>query len=161
MAKKLSYQSTMDEVAGSLRETLDEIKKFGETKDLKYEMLLKYGRFLFLAGNTKRALEVLTQCSIHGIDNGVAEIREIYYWAARCREAEGKHEEAINGYLMLLERNSHSKYDEDLLNAVLERISLMGDISSPVEDYKKKREEELNNPKDLLGKVIKLLREKT
>jgi ketopantoate reductase len=43
MENKLTYNSTYNEVGCSLRVTLDEIKKYGETKELKYEMLLKYG----------------------------------------------------------------------------------------------------------------------
>lgn len=158
MAKKLTYQSTFDEVGWSLRETLDEIEKQGETKQLKFDMLLKYGRLLLMESKPGEAYQLFQQCSIHAVDNGVPDIKELYYWTSRCQEEQGNKERAINGYLMLLERFTEN--DEGFVDAVLDRLILFGDISTLVNDYKNKREDELNNPKDLLGKVIKFLREK-
>lgn len=160
MAKKLTYQSTFDEVCKSLMETLGEIEKQGETKQLKFDMLLKYGRILLMEKKLDRAHEVFLQCSIHGIDNNVSDIKELYYWSSRCLEEEDKKDRAVNGYLRLLERERFTKNDEEFVDAILDRLILNGDISALVNDYKKNREEELNNPKDLLGKVIKFLREK-
>ncbi len=160
MAKKLSYQSTFTEVGWSLRETLNEIEKQGETKQLKFDMLLKYGRLLLMEGKPNEAYQLFQQCSIHAIDNGVPDVKELYYWTSRCQEEQGNKERAINGYLMLLEREKFIKNDVEFVDAILDRLILFGDISALVNDYKKKREEELNNPKDSLGKVIKFLREK-
>lgn len=160
MQKKLTYHSTFDEVGWSLRETLDLIEKHGETKQLKFDMLLKYGRILLMEKKFVRADEVFQQCSIHAIDNGVPEIKELYYWCSRSQEGQGNKERAINGYLRLLEK--FAKYDdEEFINEVLDRLNLFENISPIVTEYKKQREEELNNPKDLLGKTIKFLRERT
>ena len=159
MAKKLTYQSTFNEVGWSLMETLEEIKKEGETKQLKFDMLVKHGRMLLMQKKLNDAYQVFLQCSTHAIDNSVPEIKELYYWTSRCLEEKGKKDSAVNGYLRLLESERFTENDEEFVDAVLDRLILFGDIAALVNDYKKKREEELNNPKDLLGKVIKLLRE--
>lgn len=157
MAKKLTYQSTFNEVGWSLMETLEEIKKQGQTKQLKFDMLLKHGRMLLMQKKLDEAYQVFLQCSTHAIDNGVPVIKELYYWTSRCLEEQGNKNSAVNCYLRLLE--NHPENDEEFVDAILDRLILFGDISTLVNDYKKNRYEELNNPKDLLGKVIKLLRE--
>lgn len=159
MEKKITYNSTFNEVGWSLRDTLDEIKQYGETKELKYEMLLKYGRLKLMGGNLNEAYQIFQQCSIHSIDNGVQNIKELYYWTSRCLEEQGNKERALNGYLMLLEKEQFIENDEEFVDAVLDRLTLFGDITLLVTEYKNKRNEEMNNPKDLLGKVIKLLKE--
>ena len=159
MKTKLTYNSTFDEVGWSLRDTLDEIKQQGETKNLKYDMLLKYGRLNLLEGNFDKAYQIFQQCSIHSIDNGVRDIKELYYWTSRCLEEQGNKERALNGYLMLLEKKDFIENDDEFVNAVLDRLILFGDISSLVNEYKKRRHEEMTNPKDLLGKILKFLRE--
>ncbi|HOG05188.1 MAG TPA: hypothetical protein PK978_03020 [Paludibacter sp.] len=154
MAKKLTFESTFDEIGWSLRHTLDEIKLKGETKELKYEMLLKYGRLRFMEGCFSDAYQIFRQCSIHSIDNGVNDINELYYWTSRCLEKLGDKKRALAGYLMLLENKDNLK-DEALVNAVLDRLILCDDIASLADEYKQKRSEE----KDLLGKILKFLRE--
>jgi|GEM_PF-1800441 len=161
MTKKLTYNSTFDEVGWSLRETLNDIEKQGETKQLKFDMLLKYGRIKLMEGKPNESYKIFQQCSVHAIDNGVPDVKELYYWTSRCHEEQGNKELALNGYLMLLERDRFIENDEEFVNAILDRLILFGDITSLVNDYKIKREEEFNNPKDLLGKVIKFLREKS
>lgn len=158
MAKKLSYNSTFDEIGWSLRDTLDEIKQKGETKDLKYEMLLKYGRLRLMEGSLNDAYQIFQECSIHSIDNGVRDIKELYYWTSRCLEEQGNKKRALGGYLRLLEDEQNLK-DREFVNAVLDRLSLFGDITSLVNEYKRIRHEEMTNPKDLLGEVLKFLRE--
>lgn len=159
MTKKLTYNSTFDEVGWSLRDTLDQIKQYGETKELKYEMLLKYGRVKLMEGNLNEAYQIFQQCSIHSIDNGIREVKELYYWTSRCLEEQGNKDRALNGYLMLLEKEQFIESDEEFVNAVLDRLILFGDITSLVNEYKIKRHEEMANPKDLLGKMLKFLRE--
>jgi tetratricopeptide (TPR) repeat protein len=159
MTKKLNYQSTFDDVGWSLRETLDEIKQHGENKQLKFDMLLKYGRIKLMEGKPSEAYQIFQQCSVHAIDNGISEVKELYYWTSRCQEEQGNKDRALTGYLMSLERNGFIENDEEFVNAVLDRLILFGDISSLVNEYKKQRDEEMNNPKDLLGKVIKFLKE--
>jgi tetratricopeptide (TPR) repeat protein len=144
MSRKLTYNSTYDEIGWSLRETLDTIEKKGETIELKYEMLLKYGRLYFAEGNHQKAYNILQQCSIHAIDNWVVDVKEMYYWSARCLEKMGNTDRALNGYLMLLEDEKNIK-DETFLNEVLDRLNLYKNLSPLVSDYKKRREEELNN----------------
>lgn len=158
MAKKLTYNSTYDEIGWSIRETLDEIKQKGETKGLKYEMLLKYGRLKLMEGDLERAYEVFQQCSIHSIDNGVLDIKELYYWISRCLEKKGEKERALGGYLGLLENEQNIK-DEDFVDEVLDRLILFGDTSSLIKEYKERRHKEMTNPQDLLGKVIKYLKD--
>lgn len=159
MAKKLTYNSSFNEVGWSLRDTLDEIKQQGETKELKYEMLLRFGRIKLMEGKLNEAYQIFQQCSIHSIDNGVHDIKELYYWTSRCLEEQGNKERALNGYLMLLEKEQYIENDEEFVNAMLDRLILFGDITSLVNEYKNKRHEEMTNPKDLLGKVLKFLRE--
>lgn len=159
MASKLTYQSTFDDVGKSLMETLGEIEKEGETKQLKFDMLLKYGRILLMEKKLEKAYQTFQQCSIHAVDNGISDVKDLYYWTSRCHEERGNKEMAIKGYLMLLERERFIENYEEFVDAVLDRLILFGDISALVNDYKKKGAEELNNPKDLLGKVIKLLKE--
>ena len=159
MAKKITYQSTFDEVGWSLRETLDEIERHGKTIQLEFDMLYKYGRFQLMDGNLEKAYQTFQHCSIHAIDNGIsdADLNELYYWTARCIEEQGDKKRALDCYLMLLEKSKEK--DDEFVDAILDRLILFGDITSLVEEYKKRREEELNNPKDLLGKAIKFLRE--
>ena len=159
MANKLTYNSSFIEIGWSLRETLDEIKLNGETIQLKFDMLLKYGRILFLEGNFDEAYQIFQQCSNHALDNGIPEVKELYFWTSRCLEEQGKKERALNIYLMLLDRDRFINNDEEFVNAVLDRLLLFGDIQSLVIDYKTRRDEELLNPKDLLGIVIKFLKE--
>ena len=161
MANNLTYKSTYEDIGWSLRDTLDKIKQDGETKELKFEMLYKYGRLLFMDGDIDKAYNVLQQCSIHSIDNFVVTDydKELYYWAARCLEAQGKKDLALNGYLLLLENESYTKDDDVFVNEILDRLPLFGDITEFVNEYKKTRQEEKENPKDLLGKVIKFLKE--
>ena len=105
MAKKLNFQSTFDEIGWSLRETLDEIEQHGETKQLKFDMLLKYGRFKLMEGKPSEAYQIFHQCSIHSVDYGIPDVKELYYWTSRCHEEQGKMDRALKGYLMLLERD--------------------------------------------------------
>lgn len=158
MAKKLTFDSSYNEIGWSLRETLDEIQAKGETKELKYEMLLKYGRLYISEGDYKKAYKILAQCSVHAIDNWIADVKEMYFWSARCLEEMGDTERALDGYLMLLEDQRNIE-DQIFLNAVLDRLNQYKNLSSMVSEYKKRRDEELNNPKDLLGQSIKFLRE--
>ncbi|MBN9351923.1 MAG: hypothetical protein J0H55_14680 [Chitinophagaceae bacterium] len=104
MTKKLTIHSSFDEIGWSLSETLNKIEAEGETPQLKFDMLLKYGRLKFLEGDYERAYEVLQQASTHSIDNGVRDIEDLYFWTNRCLEEKGDTERAISGYLMLLER---------------------------------------------------------
>ena len=138
MVKKLTFQSTFNEVGWSLRETLDEIEKQGETKQLKFDMLLKYGRVLLMQSKLNEAYQTFQQCSIHAIDNGVPDVKELYYWTSRCQEEQGNKERAINGYLMLLERERFTENNEEFVDAVLDRLILFGDISTsefPMEKF--------------------------
>lgn len=57
MSKKLSYHSTFDDVGKSLMETLGEIKKQGETKQLKFDILLKYCRILLIKETLRRHIK--------------------------------------------------------------------------------------------------------
>jgi tetratricopeptide (TPR) repeat protein len=159
MAIKLRYQSSFDDIGWSLRETLDEIKRYGETKQLKFNMLLKYGRLLLMEGKLDDSYKVFQQCSVHAIDNEIPDTKELYYWASRCLEEQGNMEKALSGYLRLLENERVIQNDEEIVNVILDRLILFGNITTLVNEYKKKREEELNNPKDLLGKIAKFLRE--
>lgn len=158
MTTKLTYDSTFEEVGWSLRETLDEINQKGETKDLKYEMLLKFGRLKLMKDNLNEAYQIFQQCSIHSIDNGVRDIKELYYWTSRCLEEQGHKERALESYLRLLENEQNTK-DEDFVNAVLDRLIKYGDMTSIIDEYKQRKHEEMSNPKDLIGKVLKVLRE--
>ena len=106
------------------------------------------------------AYQVFQECSIHAMDNGIPDVKELYYWSSRSQEEQGNKTRAINGYLMLLERERFIENDEEFVDAVLDRLILFGNISTLVNDYKNKREDEINNPKDLLDKVIKFLRAK-
>lgn len=159
MANKLTIHSGHEEIGRSLRETLDKIEAEGETPQLKFDMLLKYARSLFMERNYDRSYEVLQQASTHSIDNGVRDIGDLYYWANRCLEEKGDAERAISGYLMLLEREPY-RSDEEMTNAVLDRLNRYDNLSELIQKYKKKKQEEWDNPPDLLHKVIKLLREK-
>ena len=159
MPKKLTYNSSFNEIGGSLRNTLDEINQLGETKELKYEMLIKFGRIKLLEGKFNEAYQIFQQCSIHSMDYGIYDIKELYYWTSRCLEEQGEKERALNGYLMLLENEQYIENDEEFLNVVLDRLTLFGNINSLVNKYKNKRYEEMTNPKDLLGKMLKILRE--
>ena len=160
MKKKLNYNSNYDDIGWSLRETLDEIDKKGETKELKYDMLLKYGRMKFMEGKFNKAYKIFMQCSSHSIDNCILDNKEIYYWASRCLENMGNEGRALNGYLRLLE-NEKFINDENFVDAVLDRLIFFGDITSLVTEYKRQRNDQMTNPKDSIGKVLKFLRENT
>lgn len=159
MPGKLSIHSSYEETGWALRDTLDKIKAEGETPQLKFEMLLRYGKLLFLSGDHDRAYKILGQASTHSIDHGVRDIDDLYFWASRCLEEKGDIARAKNGYLMLLERDPY-RNDEEMVNAILDRLNLYDDLHEAVQDYKKKKQEEWDNPPDLLHKIIKLLKEK-
>ena len=74
MTKHLILCSDYEEIGRSLRQTLDKIEAEGETPQLKFDMLLKYARLLFMEGNYDRCHEVLQQASTHSIDNGIWDI---------------------------------------------------------------------------------------
>ncbi len=159
MSNKLTYNSTLDEVGWSLRETLELIKKVGETKELKYEMLLKYGRFKLLEGDLDKAYETLQHCSIHGLDHQIGGVNELYYWSARCIEEQGDKERALNSYLVLLDIVQSKDGTEELVNAILDRLILFGDVATLVEEFRIKRQKEIDHPADILGKIRKVLRD--
>lgn len=159
MSKTLTFHSNLEDIGWSLRETLDKIKVEGETPQLKFDMLLKYGRLHFIQGNYNRAYEVFQQCSTHAIDNGVPDTKGLYFWSSRCLEEKGDTERAKNSYLMLLERESY-RDDEEMVNAILDRLNQYDDIAEVIQQYKKKKQEEWDNPPDLLSKVIKFLKER-
>lgn len=159
MSRKLNYQSSYEEIGWSLRETLDEIQKNGETKHLKFEMLLKYGRLLLHQGKLNEAYQTFQQCSIYALENGVLDVKELYYWTSRCFEAQGDIQRALGSYLMLLERDKFVENDEPFVNEILDRIIKFGNVTPLINKYKKARAEEMANPKDLLGQVIKYLKE--
>jgi len=138
MAKKLSLKSTYNEVGWSLRETLDQIERNGETKELKYDMLLKYGWLKFLDNDPDGAYRIFSQCSTHAIDNGILDIDELFYWAARCLEEKGDKENALNGYLSLLESSSKYQNNEELINEIFDRLKVYGDIPSLLREYENK-----------------------
>ena len=111
MPEKLKYNASQEEVGNSLMHTLSLIKEKGETKELKYDMLFKYGRFNFLENKLEKAYDIFQQCSIHGIDNNILDMKELYYWSARCLEAMGEKIQSLNCYLMLLERKHYIEND--------------------------------------------------
>lgn len=158
MPDKLTLHSSREEIGWSLRETLDKMNAEGETPQLKFDMLLKYGKFHFMEGNFDRAYEVFQQCSIHGIDNGVRDLEDLYYWTSRCLEEKGDMERAKNSYLMLLERDAY-RDDEEMVNAILDRLNLYEDMAEVIQKYRKKKQEEWDNPPGLLSGVIKFLKE--
>ena len=84
--QKLNYKSNIDEIGNSLMETLSEIKKEGETKELKFDMLFKYGRVLFLQNEFGKSHQAFEQAAVHAIENNISEIKNLYYWSARCLE---------------------------------------------------------------------------
>lgn len=159
MTNKLTIHSGYEEIGKSLRETLDKIEAEGETPQLKFDMLLKYARLLFMEGNYDRSYEVLQQASTYSIDNGVRDIGDLYFWANRNLEEKGDIERAISGYLMLLEREPY-RSDEEMTNAILDRLSRYDNLTETIQKYQKKKQEDWDNPPDLLHKVIKLLKEK-
>jgi tetratricopeptide (TPR) repeat protein len=158
MSKKNTYQSTFEELGWSLRETLDKIEKHGETKELKYEMLLKYGRLKLMEGNLNEAYQIFQQCSTHSIDNWIPYVNDLYYWTARCLEEQGNKERAFNAYLMVLDKIKVDE-EEELMNAILDRFHLFENVSQLVDEYKKKKKERMNNPDELLDKFVKVLRQ--
>lgn len=158
MIKKLTIHSNYEEIGWSLKETLDRIKAEGETPQLKFDMLLKYAKLLFMEGNYDRSYKLLQQASAHSIDNGVRDIEDLYFWANRSLEEKGDIERAKTGYLMLLEREPY-RDDEEMLNAILDRLNRYEDLAEALQKYRKKKQEEWDNPPDLLHKAIKLLKE--
>lgn len=157
LTKPLTIHSDLEEIGWSLRETLDAIEVEGETPQLKFDMLLKYGRLLFMDRKYDRAYEVLQQASTHSIDNGVWNIADLYFWANRCMEEKGDVDRAKSGYLMLLERQPYSN-DEEMVNAILDRLNQYDDLKEVIEKYRKKKQDLWDNPPDLLHKAIKLLK---
>ena len=159
MAKKLNFQSSFQDIGMSLSDTLEEIKLHGETKQLKFDMLLKYGRLLLANGDPDKAYKVFQQCSIHAIDNGMLDVRELYFWTCRVLEEQGKNDKAISIYMDLLERDIYIKDDEDFVNAILERLITYGDISSLASQVKNRTNEYVANPNVFLGKITEIIHE--
>ncbi|MBW7937055.1 MAG: hypothetical protein H3C71_07955 [Flavobacteriales bacterium] len=112
-----------------------------------------------MEGKHARCYEVLQQASTHSIDNGVWEIEDLDFWANRCLEEKGDTERAISGYLMLLEREPY-RSDEEMTNAILDRLSRYDNLTETIQKYQKKKQEDWDNPPDLLHRTIKLLKGK-
>ncbi|WP_326985228.1 hypothetical protein [Chryseobacterium sp. MP_3.2] len=158
--KKITYQSDLNEIGNSLMDCLSQIKKEGETKELKFEMLLKYGRVLFLKNKIEKAYQTFQQGAVYAMENNITEVKEIYFWTARCIEETGDKNIALGNYLMLLENNQYSENDSEFVDAILDRFNFFTDLEDKIRDYKLKRDEALKNPKDLLSKLNKFLKEK-
>lgn len=159
MTENLNLDSSREEIGWSLRETLDKIKDEGETPQLKFDMLLKYGRVLFMEENYEQAYEVFQQCSIHGIDNGVKDLKDLYFWTSRCLQEKGDTVRAKNSFLMLLEREPYNN-NEETVNAILDRLDVYDDLAEVIVKYKKKKQDDWDNPPDLLSATIKFLKER-
>lgn len=110
-----------------------------------------------IEGKYARCYEVLQQASTHSIDNGVRDIEDLYFWTNRCLEEKGDTERAISGYLMLLEREPY-RSNEEMTNAILDRLNRHDDLTETIQKYQKKKKEDWDNPPDLLHKMIKLLK---
>jgi len=116
----IDFQSTQEEVANSLTDTLSEIKASGETPVLKMEMLFKYAIMRFFEGDLQRSYEVFGQTSSHIIDNGLPENIELFYWVARIFEEQNQLDRSLSTYKMALEKvTDNEKFADELL----ERIS--------------------------------------
>ena len=149
MAKKLTFESTFDEIGWSLRHTLDEIKLKGETKELKYEMLLKYGRLRFMEGCFSDAYQIFRQCSIHSIDNGVNDINELESRKdmIKGKLAVAKTQERINkmGSSVVSANDSISSFKkyEEMADKALDKANAMAELNrssseQSIEDLTKK-----------------------
>tara|TARA_R110001606_G_scaffold398907_1_gene579501 strand:+ start:533 stop:907 length:375 start_codon:yes stop_codon:yes gene_type:complete len=119
---RLKFNDTLEIIGNSLMKTLSEIENYGETPELKAEMLYKYGRVHFLQNNFEKAYKVFEQCNIHIIDNNLPQNIEIYYWVGRISEETKKNEKARSAYLITLEQMK-DKNDEEFMNEILDRIS--------------------------------------
>lgn len=58
---------------------------------------------------------------------------------------------------MLHEREPY-RSDEEMTNAILDRLNRYDDLTETIQIYQKKKQEDWDNPPDLLHKVIKLLK---
>ena len=158
--QKLNYKSNIDEIGNSLMETLTEIKKEGETKELKFDMLVKYGRVLFLQNEFGKSYQTFEQAAIHAIENNISEIKSLYYWTARCLEENGAKEAAFKSYLILLDNKQFTANDEEFIDIVLDRLNFFENLEEKIINYKIQKAEELENPTDLLGKLMKYFKVK-
>jgi tetratricopeptide (TPR) repeat protein len=120
----INYNSTHKEIGDSLMITLAKIKKYGETPQLKSEMLFKYGRLKYLDKDYDKAFELFGQSNSLTISESLSENKEIYYWCGRVLEAQGKIEIAKNNYEMVLKR-ARFLNDQIFVDEILDRIFLI------------------------------------
>jgi len=159
MSSTLTYRSTIEDVARSLQESIDEVKEHGETVQLKFDVQLKLGRLLLLNNQPEDAKIVFQRCGMMAVEAGVPDIRDLWFWSARCQEELENPELSVNVYLALLKNKHFVENNREYVDVILERLSNFGDATQLLDDFSKKQEEEMKNPKDLLGKVRKFLRE--
>ena len=68
---------------------------------------------------------------------------------------------AFKSYLILLDNKQFIENDEEFVDTVLDRLSFFENLEEKIINYKIQKAEELENPTDLLGKLLKDLKEKS
>lgn len=138
IVQNLTYDSSLEEVEASLKGTIKQMELNGETQELKFEKLLKEGRVKLLKGEVKQAYRIFHQCMLDPTSTNSLDIGELYFWSTRCQEELGNKNKALRDYLLLLEKEQATRNNQDLINAILDRLIEYGDISKLVEDFKKR-----------------------
>ena len=139
IVQNLTYDSSLEEVEASLKGTIKQMELNGETQELKFEKLLKEGRVKLLKGEVKQAYRIFHQCMLDPTSTNSLDIGELYFWSTRCQEELGNKNKALRDYLLLLEKEQATRNNQDLINAILDRLIVFGDISKLVKDFKKRK----------------------
>jgi len=139
IVQNLTYDSSLEEVEASLKGTIKQMELNGETQELKFEKLLKEGRVKLLKGKVKQAYRIFHQCMLDPTSTNSLDIGELYFWSTRCQEELGNKNKALRDYLLLLEKEQATRNNQDLINAILDRLIVFGDISKLVKDFKKRK----------------------
>ena len=84
----------------------------------------------------QKAYSVLQECSVQSIDTGIEDFVELYYWSARCMEEKVQKNQALQVYLMNLDKFSNILEDNVLLNIILDLLVNFPDLEILITSYR-------------------------
>src|SRR5690554_5341934 len=121
------------------KRNIKQIEIKGKKQKIKFEKLIKERKIKLLKREVKQAYRIFHQCMLDPTSTNSLDIGELYFWSTRCQEELGNKNKALRDYLLLLEKEQATRNNQDLINAILDRLIVFGDISKLVKDFKKRK----------------------
>jgi ribosomal-protein-alanine N-acetyltransferase len=109
---RIGLKATQSELTSAINKITSTIKSTGQHPKLIAKYLYLLGRIKFNEGNYEEATAAFGQSNMVVMQENLPENHETFYWFARMRELEGKHEDAKMYYGFAIEKFSS---DPDLI----------------------------------------------